>query len=184
MADKRDYVTKIKTFGTDGSGFTEDHAREMAAHLGSRRMALIEVTADAVTTNADGSHALALSIGLLEVIPEHLEDRARVLSRALYRSRPEVEGQALLGRASAGGGEPDADAAMADLDAVVDHDETGKETGVWNGDTSTEPAAPALASVDLDTCPHPGCILPVEHEGDHEQAERVAVPDTDASPDV
>lgn len=166
MTESRKHTAHINRKGLDATGVTEDHARAMASHLGGHTMLIVEARHHAVLTDAEGKQSVVLVLTNVEPVPAHLEDRVRDFQRALYRQRPDQEGQAVL-RGTADETSPD-DAA-AGLDAVVERDAEGNVTGVWDGDMDAPLAAvPDTTDEDDDPCAFPGCILPQGHDGDHD----------------
>lgn len=162
MAEKRKHTAHINRKGLDATGVTEDHARAMASNLGGHTMLIVEARHHAVLTDAEGKQAVVLVLTNVEPVPAHLEDRVREFQRALYRQRPDQQGQAVLKGTAEG---PSADDAAAGLDAAVERDDEGNVTGVWDGSTD----APLAAVPDpADECAFPGCTLDQGHDGDHD----------------
>lgn len=162
MAENRKHTAHINRKGLDATGVTEDHARQMASHLGGHTMLVVEARHHAVLTDAEGKQSVVLVLTNVEPVPAHLEDRVREFQRALYRQRPDQQGQAVLtGTAD----ETSPDDAAAGLDAVIERNDDGEVAGVWDGNTDAPlPSVP-------DACDFPGCFLSAEHDGDHSDSE-------------
>ena len=159
MTEPLKHTARIKARGLDATGVTEDHARQMASSLGRHTMLIVEVVHDAVTTDSEGKQQVSLRMTNVEPVPAAQEDTVREFQRALYRSRPDVEGQAILsGTAS---GPTVADTASA-LSAAVEKDDHGNVVNLWDGSTDG-PLTPNDAP-----CVYPGCTLPDDHDGDHD----------------
>jgi hypothetical protein len=171
MTEQLKYRAKINAKGLDTTGVTEDHARKMAAHLGSHHLFVVEARAATVLTDEEGNQQVALVLTQVEPVPGAQEDTVREFLRALYRQRPDQQGQAVL--RGTDDGLSVADAASA-LSAQVDRGEDGEVEGVWDGSTDgplpdlPDSAYPEGAEDLPEPCPHPDCILPEDHDGDHE----------------
>lgn len=163
MAEKKKFTAHANRKGLDATGVTEDHARRMAATLGGHTMLVVEARHDAMTTDAEGNVSVALALTSVEPVPEDLEDVVRDFQRALYRRRPEVQGQEVL--AGTDGTGLNADQAAQVLDSRIERDDDGRVTGVWDGDTDTPLTAVPDAT---DGCAYPGCTLDDDHDGDHD----------------
>jgi hypothetical protein len=160
MADKRRYNSKLNAKGLEAS-VSEDQAGGMCRHQGSRYVFIIEAHAGPKMVEEDGSETVSLIPDLVELVPAEQEERVRTFMRALYLARPEQFGQAAFEGANPG--EIPLAAAGDQLDAAVERDDTGKPTGVWDGDPDAAPGT--------EQCDYPGCILDAEHDGDHDVAE-------------
>lgn len=130
MAENRKYTAHINKKGLDSTGVTEEHASKMASALGGHTMLIVEARHVTVTTDAEGKQSVALALTNVEPVPAHLEDRVREFQRALYRQRPDQDGQQVL-RGTADG--PSVDDAAAGLDAALERDEDGNVVGIWDG---------------------------------------------------
>lgn len=151
MAEKRSYNSKLNAKGLEQS-VSEEQARHMATHQGSTYLFIVQAHAGPKVVNEDGSEVVSLIPDLVELVPAEHGERLRRYQRALYLSRPDQFGQAAFEEATPG--ERDADAAGADVEALVETDEKGEPAGIW--------------TPDADGCPSPGCILAAEHDGDHD----------------
>lgn len=165
MTEARKYTAHINRKGLDATGVTEDHARSMAAKLGGSTMLIVEAKHLTVTTDAEGNVKLALALTGVEPVPAHLDERVREFQRALYRTRPDQEGQRALSGVADGTSPEDA---LGDVTATIERDDTGAVTGVWDGNTDGPLETPEAAKDG--TCDYPGCFLPAEHDGDHQDA--------------
>lgn len=165
MSDKRKFNAHINRKGLDATGITEDHVRAMGSRLGQSTMLIVEAKHLSVTTDAEGTVVLALALQSVEPVPAEHDEMVRQFQRGLYLSRPEQEGQAVLG-GTAGQNAEDLNGAAAALGAAVEKDENGAVTGIWDGDTD----APLTAVPDPDViyCPAPGCGQEQDHDGDHD----------------
>ena len=132
MAEQRKYTAHINRKGLDSTGVTEEHARRMASSLGSHTMLIVEAAHHAVLTDAEGKQSVVLRLSNVEPVPAHLEDRVREFQRALYRTRPEQEGQTVLTGSAEG---PTVDEAAESIDATLERDADGNIIGVWDGNT-------------------------------------------------
>lgn len=171
MTDQLKYRAKINAKGLDTTGVTEDHARKMAAHLGSHHLFVVEARAATVLTDEEGNQQVALVLTQVEPVPDAQEDTVREFLRALYRQRPDQQGQAVL--TGTMDGPSVADAAGA-LSAQVERGEDGEVEGVWDGSMDGPlPEVPESSygedAVPIpEPCPAPDCVLPQDHDGDHE----------------
>jgi hypothetical protein len=157
MTEKRDYNAKMNAKGLEKS-VSEEQARHMALHQGSTYLFIVQAHAGPKVVNEDGSEVVSLIPDLVELVPEDHAERIRRFQRALYMARPDQFGQEAF---DGGTNEPDLAATAADVDAVVETDDAGEPTGIWD---------PASA----ETCDYPGCTLAPEHDGDHAPAEAAA----------
>lgn len=157
-----DTTGRIRAKALDTTGITEamlEH--DWAGGAGRTRMAVVELrTVEPHGPNLDGKKRIDYVVESIEPVPEQHEDTVRRFQRGLYLTRPDQEGQATL-KGTAGENNEDLAAATADLAAAVETGPDGEVTGVWDGSTD----GPLT-----DGCPSPGCILPEDHEGDHEAA--------------
>lgn len=132
MTEQLKYRAKINSKGLDNTGVTEDHARSMASRLGSHHLFIVEGKAAKLVIDDDGNQQVAIVLTGVEPVPAEQEDTVREFMRALYRTRPEVQGQEVLKGTS--DGPSVADAASA-LSAHVERNEDGEATGIWDGTT-------------------------------------------------
>lgn len=137
MSDKRMWNSKLNSKGLEQS-VSEEQAQEMCNHQGATYLFIVEATAGPKTVNVDGSQAVNLIPGSVELVPEEHAETARRFMRALYIGRPDQYGQTAFDGATTN--EPTvADTASAMASAVVT-DDTGEVTGMWTPDTPTEAA--------------------------------------------
>lgn len=153
MADPKKYTAHINRKGLDSTGVTEDHVRGMVSRLGNSTMIVAEARHEAYSTDAEGNISLTMVLTNVEPVPADLDERVREFQRALYRKRPEVEGQEVL--RGADGGEPDLEQAADALNPEV-----------WDGNTEA-PLRSVPTGPDFTGCDFPGCTLEAEHDGDH-----------------
>lgn len=157
-----DTTGRIRAKALDTTGLTEallEH--DWAGGAGRTRMAVVELrTVEPHGPNLDGKKRIDYVIESIEPVPGEHEDTVRRFQRGLYLQRPDQEGQATL-KGTAGENADEMAAAAADLHAAVETDDDGNVTGIWDGSTEGPLAGPS-------SCPHPGCILPEDHDGDHE----------------
>lgn len=161
--EKRKYTAHINRKGLDATGVTEDHVRGMAARLGQSTMLIVEAKHLTATNDAEGNVVLALALQGVEPVPAEHDEMVRRFQRGLYMQRPEQQGQAVLA-GTASDQEADVASAAAALDAVVERDESGAVTGVWDGNTDGP-----LVAVPSVYCPTPGCGQDDGHDGDHDE---------------
>lgn len=167
MADKRMFNAKLNAKGLEKS-VTEDQARHMVSTQGQHSLFIVDARHAVITIAEDGTQAINLVADQVEYVPPAHEDRVRTFMRALYLARPEQYGQEAFETPKAG--EVDTATAGAALDAVVERDEKGEPTGVWDGDTDDDGSnvvAGAFATGPY--CPTPGCGQLEEHDGDHDE---------------
>lgn len=138
-AEKLKYRAKINAKGLDTTGVTEEHARSMAANLGSHHLFVVEGRAVTVVTDEEGNQQVAVVLTQVELVPRAQEDVVREFIRALYRSRPEQRGQEALTGVLEG---PTVTEAAAALSAQVERDEDGEPAGVWDGNPDAPLTAP------------------------------------------
>jgi hypothetical protein len=164
MAEKRKFNSKMNAKGLE-KVVTEEQARHMAQHQGHTYTFIVQAHSGPKMVDEDGSEVVSLIPDLVELIPAEHEDRIHTFQRALYLARPEQFGQkAFEGTAE---GEVPLDAAAAGVDALVERDESGALTGVWDGSTDG-PLGGDPAADDEGGCAFPGCSLDSEHDGDHD----------------
>lgn len=164
MAEARKYNSKLNSKGLEAS-VSEDQARHMATHQSNTYVFLVQAHSGKKTVAEDGAEVVQLVPDLVELVPDEHAERIREFQRALYLARPEQYGQPAF--EGTGDGEPNVEQTAAQIDAVIDHDETG-EPKVWDGSTD----GPLDASgPEFVTCDYPDCTLPAEHDGDHDTAE-------------
>lgn len=185
-----DTTGKIRAKALDQTGITEAMLEsDWAKGAGWTRMAIVELrTVEPHGPNLDGKRRIDYVVEAIEPVPEAQEDVVREFQRAIYRTRPEVEGQAVLS-GTAGEG-PTLDQAATQLDAQIERDENGIVKGVWDGDMDApleDPAAPETPEPEAKAgdevaakrkgrgakaetvvmCDYPTCDLPYHEDGDH-----------------
>lgn len=168
-----DTTGRIRAKALDTTGITEEMlAKDWRGGAGNTRMAVVELrTVEPHGPNLDGKRRIDYVIESIEPVPAEHENMVREFQRGLFLSRPEQEGQATL--AGTAGENADAlQSAANGVAAIVERDENGTVTGIWDGDTD----APLTAVPDPDVvyCPAKGCGLLEDHDGDHD------TPDEDA----
>lgn len=73
---------------TDQNGIDEDAAAKMFTHLGSKRMAIVELQVSERTEGATDSHVVKLAVIHLELVPDGKPaDTARDWAKAIYKAR-------------------------------------------------------------------------------------------------
>lgn len=88
---------KVAAKGCKSTGITDDDARRFHARLGTKQMAIVELTSAAKTEKADGSESVTLNIVNIELAPSPAtEDHLRELQRAFYYERGIEDGQRAL----------------------------------------------------------------------------------------
>lgn len=170
MTDPLNYKARLNARGLDNTGVTQDIAKAMGNALGRHTVLIVDVKHARLITDDDGTRQVVLKVDTVEPVPAAHEDTVREFMRALYRTRPEVEGQAVL-RGVDGDEMSPADAAAA-MTAATEDMGTGATDGEWDGSTDGP-----LTSSDEAGCPFPGCFQPAEHDGDHADAFGAALPD-------
>lgn len=100
--EKLKYRAKINAKGLDNTGVGEDLARALASRLGTRQLMIVEARAVKTTLDEEGNQQVQLALEQVEPVPADQEEVVREFLRALYRSRPEQQGQAVLTGADAG----------------------------------------------------------------------------------
>jgi hypothetical protein len=169
MAEPMEYRARLKAKGLDGTGVTREHAKRMSRALGNHTILLIDAKHARLVTDDDGSHQVQLEAISVEPVPAEHEEAVRRVMRAIYLTRPDVAGQSVLQGTS--DGETPADAISA-LGAIVETDDAGEVTGVWDGDPdepiTAEDDEPEAALDPLSGCAFPNCARVDGHDGDHE----------------
>lgn len=155
-----DTTGRIRAKALDTTGFTEDLiAKDWSGGAGRERMAVVALrTVEPHGPNLDGKKRIDYVIESIEPVPAEHEDRVRDFQRGLFLARPEQQGQAVL-TGTAGDNEDSLTGAVGALAAVVEKDDDGNVTGIWDGNTD----GPLVEA----GCPFPGCTLDSDHDGDH-----------------
>jgi len=164
MTEKRDWNSKLLAKGLE-QFVSEEQARGMAVHQGSRYLLLLEVHSGKKVVNEDGSQVVSLVADQVELVPADHENRVREFMRALYLNRPDQFGQAAFDGAA--GDEPSVEQTAAQIDAAISRDESGDVAGVWDGNTDG-PLRAVPDGPEFTGCDFPGCVLDAEHDGDHD----------------
>lgn len=186
----------IASKGTNATGLTEEIAKRLHDSLGQTVIAIVEITSEARTENKDGSEKVALKIGTIEVAPNHMtEDHLRELARSFHYERQLAFGQPTLDGDDIEPKVADvlqhgqqfkahpylASTLSTDDNAICDvcgQVETmpvhAERTGLNDpfavpdpDDTDADADDTTEADPDAEECPHPGCELDSEHDGDH-----------------
>lgn len=131
MAEKRDFNAKMNAKGLD-KAVSEEQARHMAHHQGSTYLFIVQAHAGPKVVNEDGSEVVSLIPDLVELVPAEHEERLRRYQRALYLARPDQFGQEAF--EEVGKNEPTVDDTAAEVDALVETDEAGEPSGIWQPD--------------------------------------------------
>ena len=181
--EKRGFLAKLNSKGLENS-VSEDQARHMASHQGSRYMLVVEVHSGRKVIDEDGSETIHLIPDLVELVPPEHEDRVRKFQRALYMERPEQIGQRSIEGIS--DLEPTSEDVGGEIDAVTT-DYPDPAEGTWDGNPDAALDAPANDEAsetegqpDSPPCPAQWCTLPEGHEGDHNQDGLAAAEDAGA----
>lgn len=163
--EKRMYNATLNSKGLEKS-VTEEQARGMVLSQGQHSLFIVDARHGKIEIAEDGTQRVSLVADQVEYVPSTHEDRVRTFMRALYLARPEQYGQEAFETAKPG--EVDTATAAANLDAAVQRDEAGEVSGIWDGDTDDDGTVVAGGFPSGPYCPHPGCGLPDEHDGDHD----------------
>lgn len=190
-------TAKIAAKGTKSTGITEDIAKRLHDSLGKTVVAIVEITSEARTEKKSGDEEVKLSLGMIEVAPNTMtEDHLRELARSFHYERQLADGQPTLDGDDI---EPKVNDVLAagqqfrphpylastlsteddpvcdvcgQLESAVLHAE---RTGMDDPFAVPEPDdEDAGDDPDAETCPHPGCSLTAEHDGDHDPDEPAA----------
>jgi hypothetical protein len=135
-SDKMKHRAKINAKGLDTTGVTEDHARHLAVSHEKGKpihsLFIVEGKTAKVEIDDEGNRLLKINLTQVEPVPAAQEDTVREFMRALWRQRPEQQGQAVLdGTAGTGSSVEDTEAALG---AQIERDADGKPIGIWDGD--------------------------------------------------
>ena len=131
-----DTLGNIRSKKLGATGFTESLLTKYADANSGSVIAIVELVVDEVHNKADGTRKVDFVINTAEpATNQRLEDTLREMQRAMYRHRPDVQGQETLQGVEAG---PSLDDVAASVDALVTKDETGEPVGVWSPDEDAE----------------------------------------------
>ena len=128
MPEQRSYNSTLLSKGLEAS-VSEEQARAMCSSQGRHSVLIVDARHGKLITNEDGTQRIMLVADQVELIPEEHTARVRAFMRALYLARPEQYGQEPF--ETAGEGEPNVATAAADVDALVEKDESGEPVGIW-----------------------------------------------------
>jgi len=93
MTDKKPYLAKLKSRGLDGTGVTENIARQLVLAKGRRYMALVEVEVHTIHDNPEQMIAdLAVEQFWPVVDDSSLDEHLREITAALYARRGSADG--------------------------------------------------------------------------------------------
>lgn len=178
-------TAKIAAKGTKSTGITEDIAKRLHDSLGKTVVAIVEITSEARTEKKSGDEEVKLALGMIEVAPNGMtEDHLRELARSFHYERQLADGQPTLDGDDI---EPKVSDVLAagqqyrphpylastlstDDNAVCDvcGQHEGATVHAERKGLDDPFAVPDPADEDTETCPHPGCELDAEHDGDHD----------------
>lgn len=142
MPDRRNYHAALASKGLEAS-VTEEQARAMCSSQGRHSVFIVDARHGKLTVAEDGTQRITLVIDQAELVSEEHTARVRAFMRALYLARPEQYGQEPF---EGGDDEPKVGDAAADLDALVERDETGEPVGIWDGSAPDGNVAPLFKS--------------------------------------
>jgi len=131
-------TAKIRAKGLSATGMTEDLATKLYHQPGGRIMAIVELKVDETHEKADGDQKVDFVITELEPVVDgqlngQVDEAVRRIHRALYMNRQLAEGgDAQLDLEN---DEPTVPEVLAAAAALVETDEAGEVTGLWDGDT-------------------------------------------------
>lgn len=167
-----DTTGRIRAKALDTTGITEAMLdKDWSAGAGRTRMAIVELrSVEPHGPNIDGKKRIDYVIEAIEPVPEKHEDVVREFQRAIYHTRPEVEGQATLKGIDSG---PTVDQTAEALSHQIERDAEGEVTGTWDGsmDGPLTAVPDAEDPVHENGCPYPHCTRSDEHKGPHRDAE-------------
>lgn len=164
-----DTTARIRAKGLDTTGVSEAMATEMFAKgAGKYHMAIVEWrTEEPHGPTTEGKKRIDLVLTQVEPARDDRSANAlREMARALARQRRAEDGELPLDGTSETE-KPLSDATAA-VESLIERDETGEPTGVWDGNPDSPlPSADATMGTGTD-CPAAWCSLPEGHEGDHD----------------
>lgn len=127
-----DTLGAIRSKKLGATGFTETLLTKYADANSGSVVAVVELLVEEVHNKADGSRKVDFIINTVEpATSQRVEEALRELARAMYRDRPAVKGQEVLQGIESG---PSPDEAADAATSLVERDDTGEATGVWEPD--------------------------------------------------
>ena len=137
-----DTNVKILAKGCASTGVTDDLASEMFNAKGRRYMAIVEVKVRKTHEDDDGNRDVDLSIESFEPVVDGklngaVEEAVRRIERALFMNRRIAEGDPEL-PLDEDQQEPSVPEVLAAAAALVETDDAGEVTGLWDGDKTRE----------------------------------------------
>lgn len=136
-----DTTAQIAAKGCQSTGITEELAVKMHDQLGKKLMAIVELESVSRTENSEGKSTVQLRILSVEPATQQIaDDHLRNFQRALYYERGVADGQPQLP-----GDEPEPtvkEVAEARGEALLQRDDAGEVSGLWDGNTADEEPAP------------------------------------------
>lgn len=168
-----DTTAKIAAKGLKATGVTEELARKYYDDLGSKHLAIVELTVDGRTEKTDGKQQVQLTLSMVEPsIDPTLDDHLRELSRAMYFNRKLHSEDDQPALDSGDDIEPKVSDVLANGQALLEHDDNGEVVGLWDGNTDDDsdaanPGPDAYRPHDyIDTahavCGYQGCGQPAD----------------------
>ncbi|WP_085894219.1 hypothetical protein [Nocardioides sp. PD653] len=204
-------TAKIAAKGCQSTGITEDLAETLHNNLGRKVLAVVELVSEARSEKRSGDESVVLSILTVEPAPNaDTENHLRELARSFHYERQLADGQLTIQTGDdiepkvndvlAAGAKHRPHPYLAST-LSTDDTEHGpvcdvcgllETAAVHQQDRDRDDADEPLpdpddeadvdeALEDEDSCPHPGCELTAEHDGDHDPELRT-VPDPFAAP--
>lgn len=173
-----DYTGNIRSKKCGTTGFTEDVLSQAYKRKGNTMLMIAEVKIEETREKSDGSRKVEFIIETAEpVVDGQLDGRAidavRRVQRALYVNRQQDQ---QLPLAPGDSSEPTVPETLAAMEAMVEKDEKGDVTGLWDGQNDQEqpeePTDPGQASVEVGD---PFATPDDQAEGDQEPDEPVAL---------
>lgn len=132
-----DTTAQIQAKGCQSTGITEDMAIRLHDQLGKKLIAIVELEAVTRTENSEGKQKVGLRILTVEPAVDSIgETHLRDVQRALFMNRRLDDGQPQLP-----GDEPEPTVKEVIENrgaAVIERDEDGEVTGLWDGDTTED----------------------------------------------
>lgn len=133
-----DTNVKIRAKGCANTGVTDELATKLYSNKGGRIMAIVELKVDETHEKADGDRKVDLVITELEPVVDgalngRLDEHVRTIQAALFRNRALLENGGDTLPFEEGGVEPTVEGVMAAGQSLLERDEDGEVTGLWNG---------------------------------------------------
>lgn len=164
-----DTTGRVRAKGCEETGITEELATKLLkAKMGKRILAVVELqTVERHGPSIDGKQRVDMVLTQIEpALDDRTEDTLRELTRAMSRQRRAVSGELPLDNTD--GTAPSLDDVNQQAQAIIERDEDGKVTGIWDGDPESAISEQTPWGGDAQRCPAKDCILPEDHDGDHE----------------